>query len=279
MAKSIRITCPSCRRSGLRMRPEYLGRNIQCKHCGASFRSSQEHFTLLNRQLDPALKEVRRRIERLEARLREAQAELDATRAHLGDEAAGLRSAVEDARRAMAEASRQAGQGARAAAEALVRADRAGRAACGLRVQLDRLGSGRPGGQDEPGWALGALDPGPKDVCPRSEPEPGGQGTLAEAIADLELRFLDILSALNATAESGRRAGPGNRASRNGGPGPEEAPGESGEGEGRPGLVGQLAGKLAEARRSNQRLCSLLGVLGMSQEAASKMTRPDEAPS
>jgi hypothetical protein len=268
MAKTLRITCPSCRRSGLRLRPEHLGRRILCKHCGAEFQSSQEHFTRSNGRVDPALKEARGRVEWLEARLREAQArfdeaqaQLDAARARLGDEVAGLRSAAEQARRAMAEASRQAGQGARAAALA--------------RLRADRPGPGREGGQDEPEWALNAPGQDPKDASPRPEPEPEGQGTLAEAITGLELRFLDILCALNPAAGPGRWAEPGNGALRNGGAGPEEVPGGSEEAE---GVVGELARRLAEARRSNQRLRALLGVLGMSREAASKMTRPAGPP-
>ncbi|MEJ7639646.1 MAG: hypothetical protein WKF75_17150 [Singulisphaera sp.] len=37
MSRHIRIECPNCRRTDLRIRPEYLGRRVTCKHCGFEF--------------------------------------------------------------------------------------------------------------------------------------------------------------------------------------------------------------------------------------------------
>jgi chromosome segregation ATPase len=37
VARHLRITCPSCRRSDLRIRPEMLGFRVACKHCGHAF--------------------------------------------------------------------------------------------------------------------------------------------------------------------------------------------------------------------------------------------------
>ncbi len=42
MSRHIRISCPHCKRSGLRIRPEHLGRHVQCKHCGKGFESVAE---------------------------------------------------------------------------------------------------------------------------------------------------------------------------------------------------------------------------------------------
>lgn len=39
MPRHTQITCPHCQRSGLRIRTEFLGRSVLCKHCGKSFRS------------------------------------------------------------------------------------------------------------------------------------------------------------------------------------------------------------------------------------------------
>ena len=37
MSRHIRIACPNCQRSDLRIRPEYLGRRVTCKHCHHEF--------------------------------------------------------------------------------------------------------------------------------------------------------------------------------------------------------------------------------------------------
>ena len=37
MPRHVRITCPHCQRGGLRVRPEYLGRRVACKHCDHVF--------------------------------------------------------------------------------------------------------------------------------------------------------------------------------------------------------------------------------------------------
>src|SRR3954453_12667899 len=39
MARHLRITCPHCQRTGLRIPPELIGRKVECKHCGKIFRS------------------------------------------------------------------------------------------------------------------------------------------------------------------------------------------------------------------------------------------------
>lgn len=47
MPRHIRIACPNCRRSDLRIRPEYLGRQVSCKYCAHRFlaRSADEPGT------------------------------------------------------------------------------------------------------------------------------------------------------------------------------------------------------------------------------------------
>src|SRR4051812_2154429 len=37
MAKHVRVTCPHCERSNLRMRPEYIGQMVRCHHCKHTF--------------------------------------------------------------------------------------------------------------------------------------------------------------------------------------------------------------------------------------------------
>src|SRR4051812_1633402 len=37
MSTHIQIDCPNCRRS-LKVRREYIGKNVSCKHCGIAFR-------------------------------------------------------------------------------------------------------------------------------------------------------------------------------------------------------------------------------------------------
>ena len=37
VARHVRITCPQCRRDDLRIRPEYLGRQVSCKYCSHRF--------------------------------------------------------------------------------------------------------------------------------------------------------------------------------------------------------------------------------------------------
>src|SRR5260370_1640788 len=44
MPKHIRIPCPECARE-LRVRPEYVGRHVQCKHCQHSF-AIPRHLTV-----------------------------------------------------------------------------------------------------------------------------------------------------------------------------------------------------------------------------------------
>jgi hypothetical protein len=387
----IKMTCPNCRRSGLRLRPEHLGHYVQCKHCGESFRSSTEHFIPLNgpssgtpsspippayhrgvevtppeerrasrltagTEVALALKDAQGQIVVLEVRLRgtqgqpgeargrlrdessggseaqrchadvvarleedlravrgmlgESRDDVDRLRAELGAavsgalqanrraeagtgekddaaaerarlerEVAGLRSEVEAARRAMAKASRRAKQGARAAAEARVWADEAESAARGLRDQVDRLGSDRRDGQDE--RAQYALCQDLKDACSGSVSEREGKGTLSEAMIDLEQRFADILNILNdlhANAERAERSEAAARTLRSRNAEPDETLGASEEGEYRLDLVAEVTRRLTEARQSNQRLCSLLGVFGMSKEVASQMIRQAEAP-
>jgi hypothetical protein len=204
-----------------------------------------------------------------------------AERARLEREVAGLRSEVEAARRAMAKASRRAKQGARAAAEARVWADEAESAARGLRDQVDRLGLDRRGGQDGHERAQYALCQDLKDACSGSVSERGGRGSLSEAMIDLEQRFADILNILNAlhaNAERAERSEAAARALRSGNAEPDETLGASEEGAYRLDLVAEVTRRLTEARQSNQRLCSLLGVFGMSKEVASQMIRQAEAP-
>src|SRR4051794_5317987 len=37
MPRHIRIECSRCHRPDLRIRPEYLGQTVRCKHCGKAF--------------------------------------------------------------------------------------------------------------------------------------------------------------------------------------------------------------------------------------------------
>src|SRR5262245_9251771 len=58
------MACPNCRRA-LRVRAEYLGKWITCKHCNRTFRADA-----------PADDATRERLSRLEAELEKARAEL-----------------------------------------------------------------------------------------------------------------------------------------------------------------------------------------------------------
>jgi hypothetical protein len=235
-------------------------------------RESRGEVDRLRAELEAAVNNARQAHRRSEAVAGERD-EAAAERSRLEFEAAGLRSEVDAARRAMAKASRRARQGARVAAEAWVRADEAESAARVLRDQVDQPGSDHRGGQDEHerGQVVHCQDV--EDACSRSEPEREGEGTLSEALIDLERRFADILNHLNPNSERAEWSDAATRALPYDGAEPDETPGASAEGGGRLDLVVEVTRRLTEARQSNQRLCSLLGVLGLSKEAASQMTR------
>ncbi len=39
MPRHVHVTCPNCQRPDIRIRPEYVGRKVQCKHCNHIFRA------------------------------------------------------------------------------------------------------------------------------------------------------------------------------------------------------------------------------------------------
>src|SRR4051794_29709924 len=43
-SRHLRISCPHCQRSGLRIRPELVGQKVVCKHCGKTFRSDPNYI-------------------------------------------------------------------------------------------------------------------------------------------------------------------------------------------------------------------------------------------
>jgi len=283
MALHIRISCPHCHRSGLRLRNEYLGRRVHCKHCGERFVTAAEHVTdwggtpptvpppppepstvggpeVSPRESPDSLPDdARVEVERLRERARDLEGRLaaadraarrradelaareDALRARLEEEAAGRRD--------------EAHRSALALEEARGRADAAERLAERLRGELDRLGDDRKAEREAIETASQAVQRELDQSRSREAAERAKAAALSDALAELERRLEE------AARSSASHAGPAAT-----GP-PREADGGAGDG-GLTGRVEDLTRQLAELRRSNRRLCSLLDVFGLPKEIA-----------
>src|SRR5689334_19377412 len=107
MGRHILIACPRCGRSGLRIRPEYLGRSVQCKHCAHVFRTAEGGGPPRNPRDDPG-EGVEGRLAAEVARL-EGEREADRERLRESrEEAERLRAGLEALREEAAEAGRRA---------------------------------------------------------------------------------------------------------------------------------------------------------------------------
>lgn len=206
----------------------------------AAARSERDDRAAENARQRERLAELGRDLEAATAGRREALHRGEADRARLAGEAATLRSELDAARR---------------------RGDAADRLAVERGDEIARLGRDRRAERDEHERAVAALRRDYDDA--RAAAAAGRETTdaLGEAMADLEQRLASTLDDLNAAAERAAWAEAEVKALRRRDERrSEDAPETDAE---------ELARQLRTARESNQRLCSLLGVFGMTKEAAS----------